>query len=189
MSCAFEKVSRRIHEGATGVVLPVSHVAFVADVIVCASKSGDGHLLDLFLRIKRHGDHDWHMSSADLRRSRCELSKQNEMRSAYDFCCDRQILAEATRYAFQYVSGLLFPDRPKHAAVTPQVANPGYVDSAEPERQDNIIGEPLVPVLRIATRQARAHQPFRSREIVGFQLPLRLLDRHALLSCPWIDLD
>jgi hypothetical protein len=93
MSCAFEKVSRHIHAGATRVVLPVSHVAFVANLIVCASKSGDGHLLDLFLRIKRHVDHNWHIRCTDLHRSRCELSKQNEMRSAYDFRRDRQILA------------------------------------------------------------------------------------------------
>jgi hypothetical protein len=46
-----------------------------------------------------------------------------------------------------------------------------------------------VPVPRIATREARAHQPFRSCEIVGFQLPLRIFDRHALLSCPLKDLD
>jgi hypothetical protein len=93
VSCAFEKVSRHIHDSATRVVLPVSHVAFVAELIVCASKSGDGHLLDLFLRIKRHVDHNWHIRCTDLHRSRCELSKQNEMRSAYDFRCDRQILA------------------------------------------------------------------------------------------------
>ena len=92
MPCAFEKVGRHIHGGATRIVLPVCHVAFVADPIGCASKSGDGHLLDLFLRIERHVDHDRHTPCIDLRRSRCEFSKQNEMRSAYDFRCDRQIL-------------------------------------------------------------------------------------------------
>ena len=92
MPCAFEKVSRHIQEGETRVVLPVSHVGFAAVLIGCASKSGDGHLLDLFLRIKRHIDHNRHIPCTDLRRSRRELSKQNEMRSAYDFGCDRQIL-------------------------------------------------------------------------------------------------
>ena len=53
------------------------------------------------------------------------------------------------------------------------VADPVYVDSAEAERQDNIISEPLVPVLGIATRETGAHQPFRSRKIVGFELALR----------------
>jgi len=93
VSCAFEKVSPHIHAGATRVALPVSHVAFVEALIACASKSGDGHLLDLFLRIQRHVDHDWHMSGTELCRSRGELSKQNEMGAAYDFRCDRQILA------------------------------------------------------------------------------------------------
>jgi hypothetical protein len=60
--CALEKVSPHIREGATRIALPVSHVAFVAALIVWASKSGDGHLLDLLLRIKRHVDHNWHMS-------------------------------------------------------------------------------------------------------------------------------
>jgi hypothetical protein len=169
--------------------LPVSHVAFVAALIVCASKSGDGHLLDLLLRIKRHVDHNGHISGTDLRRSRCELSKQNEMRSAYDFRCDRQIPTQATRNVFQYASGVLFSDRAKNATVTSQVANPGYVDSAEPERQNNIVSEPLIPVLQITTREAHPHQPFRSREIVGFQLPLRIIGRHAFLSCVLIDRD
>ena len=93
MTCAFEKVSRHIDVGATRVVLPVSHVAFVADLIVCASKSCDGHLLDLFLRIKRHVDYNWHIPGTDWCGSRRELSKQNELRSADDFRRDRQIVA------------------------------------------------------------------------------------------------
>jgi hypothetical protein len=75
---------------------------------------------------------------------------------------------------FQHVSRLLFPERPEHGTVTSQVANPGCVDSAGPERQDNIIGESLIPVLWIATREARAHQPFRSREISASLIDTRL---------------
>ena len=94
MSRALDKVSRPILEDATRVVLPVSHVGrFRRNLIVCASESRDGHLLDLFLRIERHVDHNWHIPCTDLRRSRCELSKQDEMRSAYHFRRDRQILA------------------------------------------------------------------------------------------------
>jgi hypothetical protein len=66
---------------------------------------------------------------------------------------------------------------------------PGCVDGAESERQDNIICEPLVPVLRIATRVARAHQPFRSRQIARSQLLLHTFDQHALLSYPLKDPD
>jgi len=73
-SCTVDKVSRRIHKGATRVALPVSHVAFRAALIVCSSKSGDDHLLDFSLRIKGHVNYYWHMSSTDLR-SRGELSK------------------------------------------------------------------------------------------------------------------
>jgi hypothetical protein len=73
MSCSFEKVSRHIQEGETRAVLPVSHVALPQSLIVCASKSGDGHLLDSFLRIERHVDNYRHISSTDLHRSRREL--------------------------------------------------------------------------------------------------------------------
>jgi hypothetical protein len=73
MSCSFEKVSRHIQEGETRAVLPVSHVALPQSLIVCASKSGDGHLLDSFLRIERHVDSYRHISSTDLHRSRREL--------------------------------------------------------------------------------------------------------------------
>lgn len=72
---------------------------------------------------------------------------------------------------FQHVSRLLFPELPEHGT---QVANPGCVDSGGPERQDNIIGESLIPVLWIATREARAHQPFRSREISASLIDTRL---------------
>ena len=55
LPCAFEKVSRHIYGGGTRVGLPVCHVAFVTDLIGYPSKGGEyGHLLDLFLRIKRH---------------------------------------------------------------------------------------------------------------------------------------
>ena len=105
------------------------------------------------------------------------------MRSAYDFRCDRQIMAEAARYPSQYTSGLLFPDRPKHATVIPHIVNPGCVSTA-PSLSNRPTSSASHSFHFCGLQLAR---PVPINHFVRARSPdsncrSRILDRHVLLS-------
>jgi hypothetical protein len=142
---------------------------------------GDGHLLDLLVPIQRHTDHHRHALSVTFRLSPRQPSKQNNMRSAYDFGGDRQVPGQSIQDGFEQASALPFAGNPKDAAIALELHHAARTDSTESEGKYHIVREPLAPDQGIATRKACARYPFRSREVFDFQLPFGMFDRHAIL--------